>query len=129
MFDYNDLGSNDFMSNDIEFHDFHLIEMPRKIAAGNGLLASILSRELVSLSIRLENSDSAYTYCPKSDTIELVAGTEGEISVEMNFEAWCQWTKETLFLPTMCYRGETGDLLRWQAVLSALFRGTRQSER
>ncbi|MFT5693143.1 MAG: hypothetical protein ACI92E_002479 [Oceanicoccus sp.] len=128
MFDYNNLGSTDFMSNDLEFHNFHLIEIPRKISEGNGLLASALSRELVSLSIRLENSDSAYTYCPRPDTIELVAGTEGEIIVEMDFAAWNEWTKEVLFISTMHVRGETGDLLRWQKVLNALFRGPAQSE-
>lgn len=122
VFDDNDLGSSRFMSDNLKFHDFHLIEIPRKISAGNGLPAAILSRELVSLSVRLENTDSAYTYCPIPDTIALIAGTEGEIAVEMDFDSWFQWTKDVLFLPTMNYRGETADLVKWQKVLSALFR-------
>mgnify|MGYP000568322371 CR=1 FL=1 len=121
MLDYTDFECADLSSEYFGFHDFHLREIPKLLCAGNGLVAANLARELGSLSIQLENSDTAYTYCPRSHTIEIVAGTEGEITVEMDLDHWNQWSKEVSLEPSMLRGGEAEDLIRWQEVLTALF--------
>ena len=76
------------LSSPIDFHDFHLLLLPERLASGNGLLAAQAARELEPLALRIRGTDNAYTYVPSSYGIDLLAGTETEWVVELDQDAW-----------------------------------------
>lgn len=120
------------MSNspEIDFHDFHLLELPRRLAAGNDLLAATAARELPAIGFRLKGTDNAYSYYPDSHTIAIIAGTEAETIIEMEQGAWQNLIynlEKQAGLLTECnvvdQWGDVIDLKQWEQVLCAMFYG------
>ena len=67
------------MDNNADFHHFHLQQIPQLFAAGGGVSAVLASRELEPLCLRLADSDEAYSYHPRAQRIDIVAGTEAPL--------------------------------------------------
>lgn len=112
-----------------DFHDFHLREIPRLLLGKDGQQAIVAARELGSLCIRLSNTDDSYTYCPRASTIDIVAGTEGEITIGIDYVSWWDFvsaprvTAHSVIFKDKLRHGYRGneDLLQWEQVLGMLF--------
>ena len=57
----------------IDFDDFHTVDLPARIAAGNGALAAPDLARVGTLGIAIPDG-GAYTYVPAPDTIEIWPG-------------------------------------------------------
>ncbi len=71
-----------------DFHDFHLFELPRRLANGNAVLAAEQSRELVPICLRWQHTDEAYTYVPGAMSVQIMAGTEADLLIELEENFW-----------------------------------------
>lgn len=114
----------------IDFHEFHLIELPRRMRADAGLKAARLARELPSLCVRIRDSDNAYTYVPQPHSIAIVAGTEAEQPVLLDKDEWQQLHNDPQSLAavmTSVHCEAVNDeekaafLQRWQAVIAIMY--------
>ncbi len=114
----------------IDFDDFHTVELPERLAAGNGKLAAGHLARCRPIAFRLEDG-RAYTYAPAPDGIELSPGAdEAQTVVEMTYEDWCDfvWELKTCFALLYADRikiptGGFGQLSRWEPALRAAFDG------
>ena len=108
----------------LDFHDFHLQELPRRLQAGHGLIAARLARELPSLCFRLKDTDNAYTLEPMAETIAIVAGTEAETVIELDDTQWQALLAGNDALSRLSGKDNShNDLVRWDAVLRAMVFG------
>lgn len=114
----------------LDFHDFHLKQLPERLAAGNGALAAIAARELGAISFRIKDTDNAYTYKPGADCIQILAGTEGDTVVELEHELWQGLVHDLESAPGLLYAGKIGQgggdqmqFVRWEPALRAMFHG------
>ncbi|ARN76149.1 hypothetical protein [Oceanicoccus sagamiensis] len=119
---------------ELDFHDFHLQELPRRLAAGHGLLAAIAARELPALCFRLTDTDNAYTFQPMPETIAIIAGTEAEQVVELDHLQWqgliynLKSTSGCLSIDDSCHSEDVSAMLkRWELVLAAMFYGNHKT--
>ena len=115
---------------ELDFHDFHLQELPRRLAAGHGLLAAGAARELPAVCFRLKDTDHAYTLQPTPETIAIIAGTEAEQVVELDQSQWQAMIDDLKFSSGLMYGDQishTDDssvvLNRWQLVLRLMLYG------
>ncbi len=111
---------------ELDFHDFHLQELPRRLAAGHGRLAAMAARELPAICFRIKNTDNAYTLQPMPETIAIVAGTETEAVVELDQLQWQGLVGGGESLSAMLdshHRAYGIELERWESVLKAMFYG------
>ena len=115
----------------LDFHDFHLQQLPRQLAVGHGLLAAQAARELAAICFRLKDSDHAYTFQPMAETIAIVAGTEAEQVVELDQSQWQAMIYHFKSSPELLSAGhisQTDDNSivphRWQSVLRAMLYGS-----
>ena len=102
----------------LDFHDFHLQELPRRLAAGHGLPAAVAARELPSICFRIKDTDNAYTLQPMPETIAIVAGTEAETVVELDRHQWQEVMEGSLSKQLI-----PAELARWETVLRAMVYG------
>lgn len=111
----------------IDFHDFHLIELPRRMQAAAGLTAARLARELAPLCVRVSHTDNAYTYMPQPNTIAVVAGTEAPQQLLLGEEQWQQLHTDSQALAAVINAMNSDEelepefLLRWQAVIAVMY--------
>ncbi|WP_101760399.1 hypothetical protein [Oceanicoccus sp. KOV_DT_Chl] len=91
---------NDFP--EIDFHEFHLRDLPGRLASGNGVLAAMAARELPSIGFILKDSDHAYSYMPGSESIAIVAGTEAETIIEIEASSWQGLVHDLESAPVWC---------------------------
>ena len=113
----------------VDFHRFHEEELPRRIAAGHGALAGGDLRGVAPLAFRV--ADSAWTYAPRADTVELVPGEHDAATVaEVDAAAWSDYVNELRTCFGLLYAGQVSfrrggfeDLVRWEPALRALFHG------
>ena len=59
----------------IDFDRFHLVDLPERLAAGNGALAAADLEGVRPIAFRLDDG-RAYTYTPSADGIEITPGDE-----------------------------------------------------
>lgn len=71
-----------------DFHYFHLVELPLKLQQGAGAVAARATRELEPLCVRIIDSDNAYTYQPRAETVDILAGTEAALVIELDQACW-----------------------------------------
>ena len=113
----------------IDFHDFHLQELPRRLAAGNGHLAANAARELEAIGFRIQGSDNAYSYQPASQSINIIAGTEANCMIELGQQAWEELVQELesssgLLAALVSDEAQLEiELSRWELVLRLMFYG------
>ena len=115
------------MNNDTTFHNFHLIDLPCRMAGEKGHRAAKFARELEPLCLRMRNSDNAYTYMPRPYSVEVIAGTEAEVEIQINEKQWQKMLDNNGELISE-YRSDDSKntfefdfLERWQQVLTEMF--------
>ncbi len=113
---------------ELDFHDFHLQELPRRLKAGHGQLAAVAARELPSICFQIKDTDNAYTLQPMPETIAIVAGTEAETVIELEHQQWQGLMKggrsvSTVLEPRL--KALADELSRWDTVLRAMIDGER----
>ncbi len=114
----------------IDFRAFHEHDLPRRLAAGNGLLAAEAARSLAPLAFRV-GEGAAFTYLPKERGFEIAAGEEAAHTViELDPVDWSGFAQEFESAPGLLYsgrascpRGKAMLWLRWEPVLRAMFHG------
>lgn len=114
----------------VDFEAFHRRELPERIAAGHGAVASPGLRGLRSLAFRLPEG-TAFTYRPHADGVAIVPGEdEAKTVVEIaagDFEALAQDLESAPGLlyagRVRCSRGNAMEFVRWEPALRALFHG------
>lgn len=78
-------------ANPDSFHDFHRIELPKRLAAGNGPLAHPAVAPLGALA--LATPAGSYTYRPTDESVEVVAGDDtADTVIEIGLDAWLGWS-------------------------------------
>ena len=114
----------------IDFDAFHTVELPERLAAGNGKLAAAHLERCRPIAFRLDDG-RAYTYAPTADGIEVSPGEDNaQTVVELTQEDWCDfvWELKTCFALLYAERitvpvGSFGQLSRWEPGLRAAFDG------
>ena len=108
----------------LDFHRYHRDELPPVLRAGRGALAARGARRLGSLAFRLPDGD-AYTYLPRADGMEVVAGdAAADTVIELAPELWQNLVNELDAAAGLLYGGRArclrGSALRWVAWEPAL---------
>src|SRR5438270_8868816 len=114
----------------IDFDRFHTVELPERLAAGNGKLAAAHLERCRPIAFRLDDG-SAYTYTPTPDGIDVKPGEDdAQTVVELTHADWCDfvWELKTCFALLYAERiavsvGSFGQLSRWEPALRAAFDG------
>jgi len=118
---------------DLDFHDFHRTELPRRIAAGHGARAAeavARTGRIGTLALRLPSGE-AYTYAPEDGSIRIVPGEDAADTVmELEHAAWEGLVHDYESAPgllyggrTICRRGKAIRLVGWEPALRALYTG------
>ena len=115
----------------LDFHDFHRVELPRRLNAGNGAIAGRDVEKHGVLAIQLEEGGDTYAYVPRDGGIDIVAGdAKADTVVEMSRESWEGLVHDFESPAGLLYggrvRGLRGDLMRfvgWEPHLRAMFTG------
>jgi hypothetical protein len=108
----------------LDFHRFHREELPERLRLGHGALAARGARNLGPLAFRLPDG-GAYTYVPRPDTLDVVAGDEAaDTVVEVGADLFANLVGELDTAPGLLYGGRArcgrGKALRWLAWEPAL---------
>src|SRR3954470_2203735 len=83
----NELGS-------LDFDQFHTVDLPERLAAGNGKLAAPALEGLAPIAFRLTDG-RAYTYTPSADGMEIAPSDAGAHTVaELGVEDWHDFVVE-----------------------------------
>jgi len=114
----------------IDFDWFHREELPARIAAGHGALASAALSAARPLAVRL-TSGEGYTYVPGRGTVSIEAGTStADTVVEMDAGTWSDYLNEMrsafglLYAQLVrCPRGSLDELIAWEPAIRALYTG------
>ncbi len=111
-----------------DFHHFHLVELPSTLRRGKGVVAAMATRELEPLCVRIGNSDNAYTYQPRADTVDIVAGTEAVLEMEVDQASWALLRDGSITAAKIyrCFGVECGDvenasMTQWSAALEIIY--------
>ena len=114
----------------IDFAAFHRVDLPARLAPGNGRRAAADLRGVSPLAFRLHDGRS-YTYVPARDTIDIVAG-DGDAGtvVELAERDWRDFVAEIHTAAGLVHggrarfpRGGYDDLERWEPALRGMFDG------
>ncbi|MCU0311715.1 MAG: phytanoyl-CoA dioxygenase family protein [Acidimicrobiales bacterium] len=111
------------------FHRFHTVELPRRLAAGNGALAFADLAPLGTLG--LSTPAGSYTYVPVDGTVEVVEGTgRADTVISMELDAWFGLVSDLDTAPGLFYSGRVEAthgkplrFVRWEPGLRAMFHG------
>ena len=114
----------------VDFDDFHLVDLPARVAAGNGRLAARDVATVEPIAFQLLDG-RAYTYCPAGDTVTIEPGVaSARTVVELSPDAWSDYVNELRTCFGLLYanlasfpQGGFDDLARWEPALRALFHG------
>jgi hypothetical protein len=114
----------------IDFDEFHRVELPARLASGNGQLAAADLAGVTSIAFRLPDG-RAYTYTPTADGIDVTPGeASARTIVELAHEDWCAFVWELRSCFALFYAdrltipsGSFGHLARWEPALRAAFDG------
>ena len=114
----------------IDFDDFHKSELPKRLAAGNGALASRDPQPLRPIAFSLPEG-GAYTYVPREGGVDVVPGeAEAHTVVELTHDYWQGVVRDLDTAPGLiyagrarCRRGDLMDFVRWEPRLRAMFHG------
>jgi ectoine hydroxylase-related dioxygenase (phytanoyl-CoA dioxygenase family) len=114
----------------LDFDQFHTVDLPARLAGGNGALAAASLDGVQPIAFRLTDG-RAYTYTPTSDGIAVTAGDDGARTVvELNEQDWSDFVWELRTSFALFYadkatfpRGGFGGLVRWEPALRAAFDG------
>ncbi len=114
----------------VDFDRFHQVDLPDRLAAGNGLLAAADVGWLGPIAFR-RTEGGAYTYVPTDDSVDVVEGDEDARTViEIDDESWQGLAQDFETAPGLIYSGRVscprGDMrrfLRWEPGLRAMFHG------
>ena len=111
------------------FHRFHRVDLPERIASGNGALAY---GDLVKLgTLGLRCPAGAYTYVPTDGTVEIVEGDAlADTVVDLDFDDFVGLASDLDTAPGLFYggrvtvsKGKALRFVRWEPGLRALFHG------
>jgi len=114
----------------IDFDRFHRSELPALLTGARAESAARAAAGRPALALRLSDG-RAYSYLPRRDGIEIVAGDElADTVLELDAEAW-QGLVHELEAPAgllyggrvRCLRGKAVDLMSWESALRALYNG------
>jgi hypothetical protein len=114
----------------LDFHRFHREELPALLAAGRGALAAPAAQRLGGIAFRLPDG-AAYSYLPRTDGIDVVAGEErADTVVELEGGLFENLVRELDTAPGLLYggrarcpRGSAVRWLAWEPALRAMFAG------
>lgn len=112
----------------IDFDEFHLVDLPARLAEGNGELARVDLDGVRPIAFRLDDG-RAYTYSVTDDGIAIEPGHEkARTIIELTHADWCEfvWELRTCFALFYAERitiplGSFGHLARWEPALRAAF--------
>jgi len=112
----------------IDFDEFHLVDLPARLAEGNGELARVDLEGVRPIAFRLDDG-RAYTYSVTDDGIAIEPGHEkARTIIELTHADWCEfvWELRTCFALFYAERitiplGSFGHLARWEPALRAAF--------
>ena len=113
---------------DLDFHQFHTSELPKRLASGNGAMAGRAAHRFGSLAFKLPDG-SAYTYAPSPVGIEISAGDEAaDTVIALDHETWEGLVHDYESPPGLLYggrcscpRGKAMKLVAWEPGLRAMF--------
>lgn len=111
------------------FHHFHEVDLPARLAAGNGPLAYGDLHRFGTLAV--STPAGAYTYVPAGGTIEVRPGTDdADTVIEMDLESWVGLVSDLDTAPSLFYseraravHGKPLRFVRWEPGLRAMFHG------
>lgn len=115
----------------LDFDDFHRVELPRRLAAGNGAIAAADELERIGpLAFRLPEGP-AFTYVPRDGGVDVVEGdTPAKTVIEISRGDWQNVVHELESPPGLlyggrvkCLRGNAMRFVRWEPGLRAMFQG------
>ena len=114
----------------IDFDEFHLVDLPARLAAGNGALARVDLEGVRPLAFQLEDG-RAYTYSATEDGIAITPGhATARTIIELTYEDWCEFVWELRSCFALFYAdrvkiplGSFGHLARWEPALRAAYDG------
>jgi len=114
----------------IDFDEFHLRELPERLATGNGKLAAAHLSRCRPIAFRLDDG-RAYTYTATPDGFDVAPGdADAGTVVELSEQDWSDfvWELKTCFALLYAERikvptGSFGQLSRWEPALRAAFDG------
>jgi hypothetical protein len=114
----------------VDFEEFHRVELPARIAAGNGALAAADVAGVSPIAFKVPDG-GAFSYVPGADGVEIWAtDVAADTVVELSREAFSDFANELHTCFGLLYAGlaETsrGDYLsfeRWEPALRALYHG------
>jgi hypothetical protein len=112
----------------IDFDEFHLVDLPARLAAGNGALARVDLDGVRPLAFQLDDG-RAYTYSATDDGIAITPGhATARTIVELTPEDWCEFVWELRSCFALFYAdrvkiplGSFGHLARWEPALRAAY--------
>jgi hypothetical protein len=114
----------------LDFDQFHTVDLPARLAAGNGALAAADLDEVDPIAFQLDDGRS-YTYTPSDDGLTVTPGDDGARTVvELTLNDWSDFVWELRSSFALFYadrvafpRGGFGGLVRWEPALRAAFDG------
>ena len=115
---------------DLDFEEFHRVELPRRLAGGNGEAAARAAEGKGTLAIKLPHA-KAYTYVPASGEIAIEAGdAAADTVIELERDAWEGLVHDYESPPGLlyggrvkCLRGKAMRLVAWEPALRAMYTG------
>jgi hypothetical protein len=114
----------------IDFDEFHLVDLPARLADGNGALARVDLEGVRPIAFRLDDG-RAYTYSATEDGVAITPGHEkARTIIELAYEDWCAFVWELRSCFALLYAdrvkiplGSFGHLARWEPALRAAYDG------
>ncbi len=115
----------------IDFRDFHLRELPRRIAAGHGAIAAADGLEKIGALAFRTPDGAAFTYRPRAGSVEITPGDDrADTVIELDAELWSQLALDLESAPGLLYanrcrvtKGDAMRFVRWEPGLRALYHG------
>jgi ectoine hydroxylase-related dioxygenase (phytanoyl-CoA dioxygenase family) len=111
----------------MNFNEFHLLQLPRMLAAGQGAAAARAVGEGCSLALRC-TGEGAYTYRSVAGDMLVEAGEDAETVVELAADAFEDLLTEAWSVFGLLYgdrvmvrRGDFNEFARWEAPLQAMW--------
>ncbi len=116
-------------ADEASFHRFHTVDLPGRIAAGNGALAFADVERLGAIGLR--TPAGSYTYRPADGSVSVLSGEEeADTVVEMDLESWHGLISDLDTAPGLFYGGRVTVVdgkplrfVRWEPGLRALYHG------
>ena len=114
----------------IDFEEFHRVELPARIAAGNGALAAADIAGVSPIAFKVPDG-GAFSYVPGADGVEIWAtDVAADTVVEISREAFSDFANELHTCFGLLYaglaetsRGDFAGFERWEPALRALYHG------